>query len=93
MDYNSRWISIVEVPEFRRRAAALLGSEELTVLIDYLAANPGSGDLIQGTGGVRKLRWAYGARGKSAGSLFGGKSSLSDMVSIVKFTWKQAFRK
>ena len=33
------------------------------------------------------------ARGKSAGSLFGGKSSLSDMVSIVKFTWKQAFRK
>ena len=33
------------------------------------------------------------ARGKSAGSPLGGKSSLSDMMSIVKFTWKQAFRK
>ena len=33
------------------------------------------------------------ARGKSTGSPFGGKSSLSDMMSIVKFTWKQAFRK
>ncbi len=33
------------------------------------------------------------SRGKSAGSLLGGKSSLSDMMSIVKFTWKQAFRK
>ena len=33
------------------------------------------------------------ARGKSAGSLIGGKSSLTDMMSIVKFTWKQAFRK
>ena len=33
------------------------------------------------------------ASGKSAGSLLGGKSSLSDMMSIVKFTWKQAFRK
>lgn len=33
------------------------------------------------------------ARGKSAGSLLGGKSSLTDMMSIVKFTWKQAFRK
>ena len=33
------------------------------------------------------------ARGKSAGGPFGGKSSLSDMLSIVKFTWKQAFRK
>ena len=33
------------------------------------------------------------ARGKSASGPFGGKSSLSDMMSIVKFTWKQAFRK
>ena len=33
------------------------------------------------------------ARGKSAGGPFGGKSSLGDMLSIVKFTWKQAFRK
>lgn len=33
------------------------------------------------------------ARGKSASGPFGGKSSLSDMLSVVKFTWKQAFRK
>ena len=33
------------------------------------------------------------AQGKSAGGPFGGKSSLSDMMSIVKFTWRQAFRK
>lgn len=33
------------------------------------------------------------ARGKSSGNLLGGKSSLTDMMSIVKFTWKQAFRK
>lgn len=33
------------------------------------------------------------SRGKSARSLLGGKSSLGDMMSIVKFTWKQAFRK
>ena len=33
------------------------------------------------------------ARGKSAGGPFGGKSSLNDMLSIVKFTWRQAFRR
>ena len=33
------------------------------------------------------------ARGKSSGGPFGSKSSLGDMMSIVKFTWKQAFRK
>ena len=29
--------------------------------------NPLAGDLIRGTGGVRKLRWGRGGRGKSGG--------------------------
>lgn len=37
-------------------------------LVDYLAYNPTAGDLIQGTGGVRKLRWALEGRGKSGGA-------------------------
>ena len=36
-------------------------------LIDYLAENPTSGNLIQGTGGIRKLRWSIGSKGKSSG--------------------------
>jgi len=36
-------------------------------VIDHLAAQPRAGDLIQGTGGIRKLRWARGGRGKSGG--------------------------
>lgn len=36
-------------------------------MIDRLAAQPRAGDLIQGTGGIRKLRWARGGRGKSGG--------------------------
>jgi hypothetical protein len=36
-------------------------------VVAYLAANPKAGDLMQGTGGVRKLRWARDARGKSGG--------------------------
>ena len=36
-------------------------------IIDFLAKNPKSGDIIQGTGGVRKLRWGKGDRGKSGG--------------------------
>ena len=38
------------------------------LLVDYLAYNPAAGDLIQGTGGVRKLRWALEGRGKSGGA-------------------------
>jgi hypothetical protein len=32
-----------------------------------VAADPLAGDLIQGTGGLRKLRFAKGGRGKSGG--------------------------
>ena len=60
-------ITIAEVPEFVRRAARLLSAEERMALVEYLAANPRAGDLVPGTGGVRKLRWARGGRGKSAG--------------------------
>lgn len=35
--------------------------------MNYLAAHPKDGDLIEGTGGIRKLRWGRGGRGKSGG--------------------------
>ena len=35
--------------------------------MSYLAAHPKTGDLIEGTDGVRKLRWGRGGRGKSGG--------------------------
>lgn len=36
-------------------------------VVDHLAANPMGGDLIQGTGGVRKVRIAREGGGKSGG--------------------------
>lgn len=35
--------------------------------MNYVAAFPRAGDLIMGTGGVRKLRWRRGGKGKSGG--------------------------
>ena len=36
--------------------------------LDYLARNPAAGNLIPGTGGVRKLVWKLKGRGKRAGA-------------------------
>ena len=63
----ARLVTVAEMPEFVQRAMRLLSREEQMMLVEYLAANPRAGDLIPGTGGVRKLRWARGGRGKSAG--------------------------
>lgn len=59
--------TIVELPEFIRKAQALLKDEEKFSIISYLAAHPQSGDLMQGTGGIRKLRWSAQGKGKSGG--------------------------
>ena len=58
-------ITIVELPEFIRKSEKLMSAEERDRLLSFLAANPTAGVLIQGTGGVRKLRWATGNKGKS----------------------------
>jgi hypothetical protein len=60
-------ITVAEMPEYIRRATKLLSQSERNDVIDYVAATPKAGDLIQGTGGVRKLRWARSGRGKSGG--------------------------
>jgi hypothetical protein len=59
--------TLAELPEFIRRAAKLLAADDRRALLDHLARQPKAGDLIEGTGGVRKLRWARDGRGKSAG--------------------------
>lgn len=61
-------ITVVETPEFRSATRKLMTEEERAVLVDYLAHNPAAGNLVQGTGGVRKLRWGLEARGKRGGA-------------------------
>ena len=59
--------TVAETPEYIRLAEKLLTAEERQDVLTYLAAHPKAGDLMQGTGGVRKLRWGRGGRGKSGG--------------------------
>lgn len=61
-------ISVVETPEFLAATRRLMDDEERALLVDYLAHHPAAGDLIPGTGGVRKLRWALDGRGKRGGA-------------------------
>ena len=59
--------SVVELPRFVADAARLMTDEEREGFIAYIAEHPEAGDVMQGTGGFRKVRWAVGGRGKSAG--------------------------
>ena len=68
-------ISVVETPEFMSATRKLMTDEERVLLVDYLAYNPTSGDLIPGTGGVRKLRWVW--RGEASAAVRGWSTSIT----------------
>lgn len=59
--------TVVELPEFIRRAEKMLLDKERENLINHLAADPKAGILLKGTGGIRKLRWKRTGSGKSGG--------------------------
>ncbi len=60
-------ITVAETSEFIKEAGKLLNDEERQRLVSFLAENPLSGVIIEGTGGIRKLRWARQGMGKSSG--------------------------
>ena len=45
-----------------------MGTAGRSDLVAYLAANPGAGDLIPGTGGIRKLHWRAKGKGTRGGA-------------------------
>ena len=59
---------MIETEAFAWRVDKLLSPEERDQLVAFLAANPTAGDLIEGTGGVRKVRFAARGKGKSGGA-------------------------
>ena len=56
----------IETPSFTKRWYALgFDDDDLAELQQYLIKNPDAGDTMVGTGGLKKIRYAFNGRGKS----------------------------
>ncbi len=66
MPYTRGVLTFVETRLFTQLVAQYMSDEEYR-LQRALAANPEAGDLVRGSGGVRKLRWGIAGRGKRGG--------------------------
>ena len=60
-------MEFIETPTFTRLVTALLSDEEYRALQNELLEDPERGVLIQGGGGIRKLRFAARGHGKRGG--------------------------
>ena len=70
--------TVVETPSYLADAERLFSPSERLAIVDRLASDPTCGVVIPGSGGIRKVRFGFGGRGKSGGArviyLFTGTS-------------------
>lgn len=57
-------VEFIEAPTFTALVAEYLEDDDYRALQSFLAGDPEAGDVMPGTGGFRKLRWADRRRGK-----------------------------
>lgn len=60
--------TFIELEPFARVRDDLLDDDEFLRLQRFLIAEPQAGDVIPGSDGCRKLRWALSGRGKRGGA-------------------------
>lgn len=61
------YLTIAETSDFTKIWRNYLTQEEYDRFKVYLAQNPEAGDVIQGSNGLRKIRWSTASKGKSGG--------------------------
>lgn len=65
---SSSLITVVETGPYLAAAARVMDEAERMAVVDMIAADPQAGDLIQDTGGLRKVRIPLQGRGKRGGA-------------------------
>lgn len=60
-------MEFIETKLFSKKLPTLLADEDYRELQAFMLEKPEAGDIIKGSGGVRKLRWKGEGRGKRGG--------------------------
>ena len=81
--------TVIETPEYLQDAKdAGLSGDAMAAIIQIIASDPKAGDVMVGTGGARKLRFAASGKGKRGGvrtvHSFGGDDVPVFMLAVIK---------
>ena len=60
--------TVIETPEFISWSAKVWSDEERAEFISFIAVNSEAGDVIPGSGGLRKVRWTRAGMGTRGGA-------------------------
>jgi hypothetical protein len=76
-------LTVIETPEFIAWSAKVWSDAERMEFIDWISENPEAGDVIPGSGSLRKVRWVRAGMGKRGGA----RVSTSSVQHATKWSW------
>jgi len=68
MKENATPQTVVETVAYLKAVNSMWDEDTKTEFINHIALHPDEGDIIPGTGGIRKIRWQASGRGKRGGA-------------------------
>lgn len=83
-------LTLIETPSFLRTAQAVWSESELDAFKSWLANNPLAGDVITGSGGLRKVRWSRSGMGRRGGARVIYYNVLADGVIALLLVYTKA---
>ncbi len=86
--YNKVMLSVIETPTFLRSIAPFWGDADAAEFVNFIAANPLAGDVIPGTGNLRKVRWVRPGMGKRGGvrAIYFVRTTRGELVLLIAYT-------
>ncbi len=80
-------LTVIETEEFMAWAAQVWNDAERHAFIDWIADNPEAGDVIPGTGGLRKVRWSRSGMGKRGGArvIYFTRNARGELVLLLVY--------
>ena len=81
----------IETSIFTRLLPKYLSDDEYRAFQWYLIAYPDAGDVVRGSGGVRKIRWAEKGKGKRGGVriIYYWKKSADEIWFLTTYSKKE----
>ena len=79
--------TVIETPEFIVWSAKVWSDDERAEFIGWIAENTEAGDVISGSGGLRKVRWCRAGMGRRGGArvIYFTRTARGEVVLILVY--------
>ena len=79
--------TVIQTPTFQRTAKAFWSEEDVFEVVAFIAEHPDAGDVIPGTGALRKVRWSRAGMGKRGGArvVYFVRNAAGEVVLVVAY--------